>query len=78
MPLDAKYFGCKTDNNEPVLIDNLLSDDDDFSVSSCAFGVYIPDNKLLLRTNLQWFARLNPEQVLRSDTIIARYLLLSN
>ena len=78
MPLDAKYFGCKTDNNEPVLIDNLLSDDDDFSVSSCAFGIYIPDNKLLLRTNLQWFARLNPEQVLRSNTIIARYLLLSN
>ncbi len=78
MPLDAKYFGCKTDNNEPVLLDNLLSDDDDFSVSKCAFGIYIPGDKLLLRTNLQWFARLDPEQVLRSDTIIARYLLLSN
>ena len=78
MPLDAKYFGCKTDNNEPVLIDNLLSDDDDFSVSKCAFGVYIPSDKLLIRSNLQWFARLNPEQVLTSNTIIARYLLLSN
>ena len=78
MPLDAKYFGCKTDNNEPVLLDNLLSDDDDFSISKSAYGIYIPAEKLLLRTNLQWFARLDPEQVLRSDTVIARYLLLCN
>ena len=78
MPLDAKYFGSKTDKNEPVLIDNLISDDDDFSLSECAFGVYIPSDKLLIRSNLQWFARLNPEQVLNSNTIIARYLLLCN
>jgi len=55
-----------------------ISVDDDFSISKSAYGIYIPAEKLLLRTNLQWFARLDPEQVLRSDTVIARYLLLCN
>jgi len=40
--------------------------------------VYIPSDKILLRSNLQWFARLSPEQVLSSNTIIARYLLMAN
>jgi hypothetical protein len=78
MPLDAVYFGAKMTNGKPVLLDNLLSDDDDFEISEEAYGVYIPANKLLLRTNLQWFARLSPEQVLQSNTVIARYLLLCN
>jgi len=78
MPLDAKYFGCKTIENQPVLIDDLLSDDDDFALSKCAFGLYVPDDEILRRTNLLWFARLSPQQVLESNTVIARYLLLSN
>ena len=78
MPLDAKYFGTKTVSGNPVLIDDLLSDDDDFEISKCTYGVYIPSEKILNRTNYQWFARLNPEQVLTSNTLIARYLLLCN
>ena len=78
MPLDAKYFGCKTIGNQPVLIDDLMSDDDDFQLPACTFGVYIPGDEILKRTNLQWFARLNTRQVLESNTVIARYLLLSN
>lgn len=78
MLLDGTYFGLKTDSNQLVLLDDLLSDDDDFQVSKQAYGIYIPANKILTRKNLQWFARLNPEQVLNSNTIIARYLLLTN
>ena len=78
MPLDAKYFGTKTVDGNPVLIDDLLSDDDDFQIPNCAYGVYIPSEQILNRTNYQWFARLNPEQVLTSNTLIARYLLLCN
>ena len=78
MPLDAKYFGVKTQDNQLVMVDDLLGDDDDFELSKCTFGLYIPADKILKRTNLQWFARLNPEQVLSSNTVIARYLLLCN
>ena len=78
MPLDAKYFGVKTADGDPVLVDDLIGDDDDFELPPCAYGLYIPGDKILKRTNLQWFARLNPEQVLSSNTLIARYLLLCN
>jgi hypothetical protein len=77
MSLDVKYFGAKMTNGKPVLLDNLLSDDDDFELPKGGYGVYVPSDKLLLRTNLQWFARLSPEQVLQSNTVLARYLLLS-
>jgi len=78
MPLNAKYFGCKTIENQPVLLDDLLSDNDDFQLPKCAFGVYIPADEILRRTHYQWFSRLNAEQVLESNTIIARQLLLCN
>jgi len=78
MSLDSKYFGVVSDENEPVIIDDLISDNDDFNISKQAYGLYIPSNEILKRTNLQWFARLNPQQVLTSNTIIARYLLLCN
>jgi hypothetical protein len=78
MPLDVTYFGGKMTNGKPVLVDNLLSDDDDFEIPEGAYGMYIPADKILLRSNLQWFARLSPEQVLSSNTIIARYLLMAN
>lgn len=78
MPLDAKYFGTKTVEGNPVLIDNLLSDDDDFQIHNCAYGIYIPSEEIINRTYYQWFARLNAEQVLTSNTIIGRYLLLCN
>lgn len=78
MPLDAIYFGAKLMNKKPVLVDNLLDDDDDFTLPPNAYGLYIPANEILKRTNLQWFARLSAEQVLESNTVIARYLLMSN
>ncbi len=78
MPLNAVYFGTKRTNGKPVLVDDLLSDDDDFTLPEGAYGLYIPANEILKRTNLQWFARLSAEQVLQSNTVIARYLLLCN
>jgi hypothetical protein len=78
MPLDAIYFGAKMADKKPVLIDNLLDDDDDFSLPPISYGLYIPANEILSRTNFQWFARLSAEQVLESNTIIARQLLLCN
>ena len=78
MPLDAKYFGVKSISNQPVILDDLLDDNDDFSISQCAFGLYIPQKELLRRSSYGWFVRMSAEQVLRSNTIIGRYLLLSN
>jgi hypothetical protein len=40
------------------------------------YGVYIPEYKLLKRTKFEWFPRLSQEQVLESNTIIGKLLLV--
>jgi len=45
---------------------------------SNAYGILIPAYEILNRTNYEWFARLSPQQVLKSDTIIGKYILLAN
>ena len=55
----------------------LLISDSEIDIDKSAYGVYIPQNEILRRTNFQWFARQSPEQVLESNTMIGKYLLLS-
>ena len=78
MLLCSKYWGASDNNGDPVLIDDLVGDNDDFSISKEAYGLLIPQNELLQRSTYQWIVRMDPQQVLESNTIIARYLLLSN
>lgn len=40
-----------------------------------AYGLYIPWDQLINRISLQWFVRLSPEQVLRSNTMIGKFIL---
>lgn len=41
-----------------------------------AYGIYIPWEQFINRTNLQWFVKLTPEEVLTSNTILAKHLLI--
>ena len=41
-----------------------------------AYGIYIPWEQIINRTNLQWFVKLTPEEVLTSNTILAKHLLI--
>ena len=42
-----------------------------------ALGLYVPWDELINRINLQWFVRLSPEQVLKSNTFIGKKLLVN-
>jgi hypothetical protein len=75
--INGKLIGTKTMEDTPILIENLLSDDY-IDIYSNTYGIYIPANEILNRSNYQWFARLSPEQVLQSHIIIAKYILLAN
>ncbi len=46
-----------------------------FELAEFAYGLYIPWDQLINRVSLGWFVRLSPEQVLESNTMIAKYLL---
>jgi hypothetical protein len=41
-----------------------------------AYGIYIPWDQLINRTSLDWFVKLTPEEVLNSNTQIAKHLLI--
>lgn len=75
--LRGSLIGTKTTNGKPVLIEQLLGEEDvDFAKD--AYGIYVPADQILNRLAFQWFARLSPRQVLTSNTVVGKYLLLSN
>jgi hypothetical protein len=72
--IPAKMIGASTLDNNPVLLDDLMSNNYiDFYTN--IYGIYIPSNEILSRIHYQWFARLSPQQVLESNTIIGKYIL---
>lgn len=74
--VSAELLGAKTVENKPVLLEDLLG----YSVIPFAcdrVGVYIPGNEVLRRTKYQWFARMSTQQVLHSNTVLARELDLA-
>jgi hypothetical protein len=75
--LCGTLIGTKTADGKPVVIEELLGEEDvDFAKG--AYGIYIPADQILTRLAFQWFARLSPRQVLTSNTVVGKYLLLSN
>lgn len=75
--LCGTLIGTKTTSGAPVVIEDLLGEEDvDFAKN--AFGIYVPSDQILNRLAYQWFARLSPRQVLTSNTVVGKYLLLSN
>jgi hypothetical protein len=74
--IPAEELGAKTTTNKPVLIEELLADQD-VHLSPTAAGIYIPEQDILKRSKFQWFARLSPSQVLESHTLIGKYLIIN-
>ena len=75
--LGGSFIGTKTADGRPVVIEELLSEED-VDLDKSAYGIYVPADQILNRLAFQWFARLSPHQVLNSNTVIGKYLLLSN
>ena len=73
--IPAEELGVKTTTNKPVLVEELLADTD-VALSPTAAGLYIPEQEILKRSKFQWLARLSPKQVLESNTLIGKYLLI--
>lgn len=73
--VDGKKLGTKNAMDKSVIIDELLQKSYiNFADDLCA--IYIPYDEVLKRTKYEWFARLSNKQLLESDIIIAKYLLV--
>ena len=75
--ISANYFGIKKDCGTPIEVEELVGST---FIKLCpkAVGMYIPWNDIINRTSIQWFARLSPKQILESDTVIGKHLLINN
>ena len=74
--INGKAIGVKDLDEKQVVIDDLMSN---YYLNLCPrmYGILIPAREILMRQNFQWFARLSEKQVLKSNTIIGNYILLS-
>jgi hypothetical protein len=75
--IPAPELGVKTITNKPVLIEELMADVD-VRLSPTAVGLYVPEQEILRRSKFHWFARLSPKQVLDSNTLVGKYLLIKS
>jgi hypothetical protein len=75
--VDGKLIGIKNMEDEPILIDNLLSNEYIDVYPQC-YGIYIPADEILKRRHYEWFSRLSAAQILESRTIICKYILLAS
>lgn len=75
--VDAKLIGVRENNGDMIMVEELISNNY-LDLSTHAYGIYIPANDILSRNKYSWFARLSGKQLLESNTIIGKYLLLSN
>lgn len=74
--IDGLYIGTKKSCGSPIIVDELVSSTY-FDLHNDAFGLYIPWDELIERTSLEWFVRMSPKQILESNTIIGKHLLIS-
>jgi len=74
--IPAQLLGAQDERGEVINVDRLLNRTF-VPLSSQALGLYVPSDEILRRTNYQWFARLTTDQVLESETVLGKYLLLA-
>ena len=75
--LTSDKLGMKDSLGKPVTIERLMGNTY-IDLPGTVKGLYIPADEILKRSAFQWFARLSAKQALASDTIISKYLVISN
>tara|TARA_B110000971_G_scaffold22030_1_gene19956 strand:+ start:22593 stop:23165 length:573 start_codon:yes stop_codon:yes gene_type:complete len=75
--IDGKNVGVKNVDNRPILIEDLMSTQY-LNLYPKTYGILIPRDSLLNRLKYEWFTRMSSKQVMESDVIIGKYLLLYN
>jgi len=75
--INGFYIGTKKSCGKPVLIEELVGSSF-VDLHDDALGLYVPWDELIERTSLQWFVRMSPQQVLESNTVIGKNLLINS
>tara|TARA_Y100000816_G_scaffold292623_1_gene289220 strand:- start:8864 stop:10003 length:1140 start_codon:yes stop_codon:yes gene_type:complete len=74
--VNGKLIGVRDQEDNKILLDDLMSTSY-INLSSHCYGIMIPSDEILKRSQFQWFARQSGEQVIAGDSIISKYILVS-
>ena len=75
--LNGKLFGIRNSEECPVNIEELLQNSF-IKFNPEMVGLYLPKDEILLRTKYGWFPRMSKKQVMESNTIAGKYMLISH
>ena len=74
--VDGGLIGTKKSCGNSVDIEQLIGSTY-IELHNDAYGLYIPWDQLINRTAFQWFVQLTSKEVLESNTMIGKYLLIT-
>ena len=72
--INAEYLGIKDKNNNQLYIKDLLGSSF-IEFNNNAYGLMIPNNDIMKRTEYNWFCYLSIEEILKSEFILAKLLI---
>jgi hypothetical protein len=71
--VNGKQIGTKTSKGKQILLEDLMSENF-LDLDPSAYGIYIPAEEILARPKYQWLAYLPSEDVLKTNSVIVKYL----
>lgn len=75
--IDGKEVGVKREKRE-ITLEDILTDGNSFDLfREVQYGVWIPQDEILKRTNYEWFARMSIDQIEQSQLAIANMFILA-
>lgn len=74
--IDGMEIGIKDTDEEPILLEDLLGQNY-LKLYPGTYGILIPAKEIINRRVFEWFPRMSEKQVLESDIIIGKYILLT-
>lgn len=74
--IKSEYLGIKDKNNKEIILEELFNTSI-IEFNQYCYGMYINNDKLLKKNNLNWFCYLSKDDILNSDIFLCK-LLISN
>ena len=75
--IDGKMIGVKDIDENPIILDQLM-EDKYIKMDNSILGILIPSAQILSRHKYEYFARMDEKQILNSNCVLCKYILLSN
>ena len=74
--VDGKTIGIKTNKNKQILLEDLC-EEAYLDLHPRAVGIHIPSDEVLRRTKYEWLTNIQPNELLNTNLIIAKYMKAS-